>query len=146
MTTPPKQPPATPAVTPRQMVGGFAWFMMVAYELALSAGGPTCALTYLGLCIRQSMAASSGKIEFFASLANIARAAGISARAVARYIPLLEKCGLVVRISGRHGGEGRAHQANRWILVHRTDPARGGLPLQLLSRNDAVAMEPPFGK
>jgi hypothetical protein len=133
-------------VTARHMVPGWAWFSKAAHDRALSAGGDIAGSVYIGLCKRQSDAGSKGKVEFFASIANIARAAGVSTRAVSKYIPLLEKCRLIARISGRHGGIDGAHCANRWMILQvdapgttRT-PARGteGLPAAVHKLPSAV--------
>src|SRR5579859_5415899 len=108
---------AAPRCKPRVMDDSpWAWFSKAAHERALSAGQHLAGQIYIGLCICQSNAASYGKIEFFASVANISRASGVPTRTVSKYIPLLEKCGLVRRISGRHAGENGAHCSNRWML------------------------------
>ncbi len=100
----------------------WAWFSKAAHDRALSAGQHIAGHIYIGLAICQSDAASRGKVEFFASISNVSRACGVPPRTIIKYIPLLEKCGLVRRISGRHGGENGAHCANRWMLLAVSAP------------------------
>lgn len=83
----------------------------------LGAGGYLAAGVYVALCRCQSDAGSAGKIEFYASIANVSRASGIPTRTVSKYVPLLEKAALIRVISGRHSGPGGSHCANRWVIL-----------------------------
>ena len=109
--------------------GPFFWIAKDRWELAIRAGGHTCAAVYAGLCRLESD--SPVKVRFFASAQNIAAASGVGIRTVEVYIPLLQQCGLIEKESGRGKGPKSSHEANRYTLLHPTACNAEGLPQQM---------------
>lgn len=86
-------------------------------ERALEAAGKNGALVYMALCIRESKTPPEHKAAFKASSANLERDSGVSARTVARILPVLVRAKLIEIKSGRHGGENHAHEANTFRIL-----------------------------
>jgi hypothetical protein len=107
----------------------FFWIAKDRWELAIRAGGHTCAAVYAGLCRLESD--SPVKVRFFASAQNIAAASGVGIRTVEAYIPLLQQCGLIEKESGRGKGPKSSHEANRYTLLHPSACDAEGLPQQM---------------
>lgn len=102
--------------------GAWFWASKSSQEIALRHGGATGLAVYLGLCRLESDAPQGAKGEFYASAVSISRAAGIPARTVQRFLPILEEHGLIARQSGRHAGPSGAHCASKFTLLSNNTP------------------------
>jgi hypothetical protein len=96
--------------------GNWFWLGEASATYALEVGGPEALLVYLGLCRRQSR--SGGREVFYASIANISAASGMSPRSINRYVALLVQAGLIEKSSGKKPTkDGTGHTANAYRLL-----------------------------
>src|SRR5262245_19462317 len=100
----------------RKMTAGWAWFSHDALARAVEAGGPTAALIYVALCIRESMTPPEHKAAFKASSRNLANECGLSSRTVKRFLPLLVRARLIAMERGRVN-ETREYEANTFRIL-----------------------------
>jgi hypothetical protein len=106
--------------------GPWFWVSKAALTRAIAAAGPAGATILTGLARLESDAPVDKKPNFFASSRNIAEASGLGTRTVEKYLPLLERAGVIIYETGRGSGEYGAHIANRIRLLDVGPPSASG--------------------
>lgn len=101
----------------------WCWMSKTGLERAASAGGQAGVAIYAALCRLESNAPPEVKGDFFASAQNIATAAGMGARTVGTYLPILAKAGLFTMRSGRQSAAAGKIEANRFTLLDVGPPS-----------------------
>jgi hypothetical protein len=101
----------------RELRAPWAWLSHDAIKRAVEAAGPTGALVYIALCVRESKAPPEHKAAFRASALNLAAVSGLSTRTVSRWLPVLVRCKLISMVSGKGSGKQATHEPNTYRLL-----------------------------
>lgn len=120
-----------------ESLGVFSRAEVWAQERALREGS-IALLIYFGLCRLEFEAPSKYKSAFLASARDIAAVSGVAARTIQRYLPRLERCGVIAIQTGRRN-EG-THSKNRITLLEAPAGWKQEKPLRQSDSGDSVTV------